>query len=266
MELSIYFLYTLNMNIALITGASSGIGREYVKQLADEKDIDEFWLVARRKERLEELQKYTAKKIVPLALDLSKEESYTVIQNELIEHNPSITYLICAAGLGKVGAIRDNNLNDVQNMLRINIESSVKITRIALDYMHKGSHILEIGSIVGFQPMPYFGIYGASKAFMQSYTKSLHEELLKSKIKVTLVCPYWVKDTEFISKAKVIGERYSHYPFATTKEKVVRKSLCANRKNRIVCTPDVVSTMDRIISKIIPNCLYIKLMNYVSKR
>lgn len=254
------------MNIALITGASSGIGQEYVKQLAKEKDIDEFWLIARRKERLEELQGCTAKKIVPLALDLSKEESYEVIQKELVARKPNITYLICAAGLGKVGAIRENHLSDIENMLQINIVSSVRITRMALDYMHEGSHILEIGSIAGFQPMPYFGIYGASKAFMQSYTKSLHEELLQSGIKVTLVCPYWVKDTEFISKAKVIGERYNHYPLATTKEKVVKKSLKANRKNKIVCTPDAVSTMDQVVSKIVPNSVYIKLMNYVSKK
>ncbi len=253
------------MNIALITGASSGIGQEYVKQLAKEKDIDEFWLIARRKERLEELQSCTAKKIVPLALDLSKEESYEVIQKELATRNPNITYLICAAGLGKVGAISENHLSDIENMLQINIVSSVRITRMALDYMHEGSHILEIGSIVGFQPMPYFGIYGASKAFMQSYTKSLHEELLQSGIKVTLVCPYWVKDTEFISKAKVIGERYNHYPLATTKEKVVRNSLKANRKNKIVCTPDAVSKIDQVVSKIVPNSIYIKLMNYVSK-
>ena len=265
LELSIYFLYTLVMNIALITGASSGIGKEFVKQLADKKEIDEFWLIARRKEKMLELQEYTSKKIVPLTLDLSVEESYKVIESRLVEYRPNITYLICAAGLGKVGAIKDNSYDDIRNMLRINIESSVKVTRLTLDYMHEGSHILEIGSIAGFQPMPYFGIYGASKAFIQSYTKSLHEELKHSGIKVTLVCPYWVKDTEFISKAKVKGERYSHYPLATTKSKVVKRAIHANEMNLIVCTPDAISFVDRFVSKVLPNCLYVKIMNFVSK-
>ncbi len=253
------------MNIALITGASSGIGKEFVKQLADKKEIDEFWLVARRKEKMLELQECTSKKIVPLALDLSLEESYKEIESLLMQHQPNITYLVCAAGLGKVGAIKDNSYDDIQNMLKINIESSVRMTRLALDYMHKGSHILEIGSIAGFQPMPYFGIYGASKAFIQSYTKSLHEELKHSGIKVTLVCPYWVKDTEFISKAKVKGERYSHYPLATTKSKVVKRALNASNMNLIVCTPDAISFVDRFVSKVLPNCLYVKIMNFVSK-
>ncbi len=252
------------MNIALITGASSGLGKEYVIQLADKDNIDEFWLIARRKEKLLELQQYTSKKIVPLCFDLSNEESYKEIENKLISECPSITYLICAAGLGKVGSIREMRIDDQQNMVRINVESLVKITKLALNYMDASSHILEIGSIAGFQPMPYFGVYGASKAFVQSYTKSLREEVNNRGIKVTLVCPYWIKDTEFISKAEIKGNQYTHYPFATTKEKVVMRSLRANNRNKIVCTPDIISFIDRIFSKVLPNCLYIKIMKFVS--
>ncbi len=252
------------MNIALITGASSGLGKEFVLQLASEKCIDEFWVIARRKEKLMELQKFTSKKIVPLVYDLSLDTSYEEISQKLKQEKPNITYLICAAGLGKVGPIKEMSINHQQNMLRLNVESVVKMTRMALDYMSSESHIIEIGSIVGFQPMPYFGVYGASKAFVQSYTKALHEEVKDRGIKVTLVCPYWVKDTEFISKAEIVDEYYTHYPFATTKKKVVSRSLRANDKNRIVCTPDIISFVDRIFSNIIPNCLYIKIMKFVS--
>lgn len=252
------------MNIALITGASSGVGKEYVMQLAREESIDEFWLIARRKEKLIELQQYTSKKIIPLCLDLSKEESYREIENKLSFVCPNITYLICAAGLGKVGSIKKMSIENQQNMIQINVESLVRITRLALNYMSSNSHILEIGSIAGFQPMPYFAVYGASKAFVQSYTKSLHEEVKDKGIKVTLVCPYWVKDTEFISKAEIHGNRYTHYPFATTRQKVVMRSLRANKRNKIVCTPDVVSFLDRIFSKVLPHYLYIKIMKFVS--
>lgn len=252
------------MNIALITGASSGLGKEYVLQLSQNENIDEFWLIARRKEKLLDLQKYTNKKIVPLPYDLSIDSSYEKVREQLNHVHPTITYLICAAGLGKVGAIKDVPIEEQKSMIRINVEASVKITRIALDYMSSYGHILEIGSIAGFQPMPYFGVYGASKAFIQSYTKSLHEEVKDKGIKVTLVCPYWVKDTEFISKADIQGDRYTHYPFATTRKRVVSKSLKANEKNRIVCTPDCISTLDRFFSKVIPHCLYIKIMKFVS--
>lgn len=252
------------MNIALITGASSGLGKEFVLQLSQNENIEEFWVIARRKEKLMELQNFTSKKIVPLSYDLSFDHSYEAINEKLIQENPNITYLICAAGLGKVGAIKEMSIENQQSMICINVESNVKITRMALDYMSSGSHIIEIGSIAGFQPMPYFGVYGASKAFIQSYTKSLHEELKEEGIKVTLVCPYWIKDTEFISKAEILDKYYTHYPFATTKKKVVLRSLRANDKNRIVCTPDIISFVDRIFSKALLHCLYIKIMKFVS--
>ena len=81
---------------------------------------------------------------------------------------------------------------------------------------------------------------------------------------MTLVCPYWIKDTEFISKAEILDKHYTHYPFATTKKKVVLRSLRANDKNRIVCTPDIISFVDRIFSKALLHCLYIKIMKFVS--
>ena len=253
------------MNVALITGASSGLGKEFVRELSTNKEIDEFWCIARRKERLEELQKYTSKKVIPLCLDLSKDESYKFLSTKLKEENPNITYLISCAGLGKVGETKEVSLENQMNMISINVEASVHVTKLALDYMHEGSHILEIGSIAGFQPMPYFNVYGASKAFIQSYTKSLHYELKREGIKVTLVCPYWIKDTEFISIAKTNKGRYSHYPLATTKEKVVKRALRANNMNLAVCTPDIVSTLDRVFSKCIPHALYTYIIGLFSK-
>lgn len=254
------------MNIAIITGASSGIGKEFVMQLAKNKDIEEFWLIARRKEKLQEVESMIDQSVTIFPLDLSNEESYTILKNALLEKKPTVKYLVSAAGLGKVDNIQDQDYDTQINMINVNIEASVKVTSLALPYLQKDSHVIEIGSIAGFQPMPHFAIYSATKVFLENYTKTLHYELKKQGIHVTVVCPYWVKDTEFISgafteKTKYYGNRF----LSTTKAKVVRRSLHASDMNLWVCTPDIVSFLDRIFAKILPHFIHIRIMDGISK-
>lgn len=251
------------MKTALITGASSGLGKEFVRQLADDPAIAQFWVIARRKERLLELQKFTSKPVIAIPLDLCDPHSFDILTEKLQAEKPDITVLVAAAGLGSIGKTEELSVAETNRMIDLNCRAAAAVTRLCLPYMHKGARILEIASIAAFQPMPGFNVYAASKAFLMSYTKALHHELLPRHIKVTCVCPYWVKDTEFIPKARITGNSFRHTPLASVSKSVVRLSLAASKANLWVCTPGIVTTAQRIVAKVIPHCIVVPFMDLI---
>lgn len=252
--------------IAVITGASSGLGEEYVHQLSGHPEIDEFWLIARNREKLNEIREKYGDKMRPVPLDLSREEDLQKYRQICQEENPRIHYLINCAGMGVIGLVKEQNTADTRRMVDLNCRALAEMTEISLPYMHKGDMILEISSIASFQPMPGFAAYGASKAFVSSYAKALHHELLTSGIHVTAVCPYWIKDTRFIPTAKKAGHKgYRHIVLASKSRSVVRISLRDAKLNLWVSTPGIVCTVDRIAAKIIPHCLMTPLMDLVRR-
>ena len=254
------------MKIAIITGASSGLGSEFLKQLADDASIEEFWVIARRKEMLEALQQFTVKKVRPVCLDLTLKESIIYLQDLLKQENPIVSVLVCAAGLGKVGATEEISMEDNDRMIDLNCRAAVDVTTACFPYLRRNSRIIEISSASAFSPMPGINVYAASKAFLQSYTKTLHHEMLPKGIHVTCVCPYWIKNTEFIKAAtKASRKYYRHFPLASVSQSVVRMSLQASKLNLWVCTPGIVCTADRFFAKFIPHFVYVPLMDLISR-
>ena len=189
------------MSIAIVTGASSGMGREFVYALDREKKYDEIWVIARRGGRLEELVKEVETKIVPIALDLTKEESFNVYRAMLASRMPDVKVLINCSGFGKFGTYKDIDPEVSCEMIDLNCKALVRMTEYTLPYMHEGAHILQLDSLSSFQPVPYIGTYGATKAFVLSYSRALNVELKPRKIKVMAICPGWVK-TEFFERSK----------------------------------------------------------------
>ena len=264
------------MKIALITGASSGLGREFVKQL-DEKNerrrkkgkgylIDQFWVVARREERLRDLQQETHIPVRCFPLDLANKESVFLIEKALVEEKPIIDVLVCAAGFAKIGPSKDIPLHQIRGMIDVNCRAAVDVTQIAIPYMEKGSRIIEICSTAGFQPLPCLAVYSASKSFLQVYTKTLHHELLMTGIHVTAVCPYWIKDTEFIGKAETTDNRgYGHYLFASKSKNVVKMALIDSQLNLWVSTPGPVCFVHRVFAKFVPHCIMTPLMELIKR-
>lgn len=253
------------MKTAVITGASSGLGKAYLKQLLKHKDIESYWIIARRESLLNEL-KQNDNRIKVIALDLEKEESIDTLKKLYEDNNPDIRYLINCAGMGKTGLVKDQKLKDTRTMVNLNCRALAEITEISLPYMHKGSCILEISSIASFQPMPGFAAYGASKAFVSSYAKALHHELLTSGIHVTAVCPYWIKDTGFIPNAKRDDNTsYRHILLASHADSVAKISLRDAKLNLWVSTPGIVTSIDRFGSWVIPHCIMVPIMDLVRK-
>ena len=188
------------MNIAIVTGASSGKGREFVRQLSDWVRVDEIWAIARRADALEELKYETAVPVRPVSLDLLKEESFETLQAMLETEKPTISLLVNAAGFGKFGAYHKVSLEDDCKMIDLNCKALVMMTRLAIPYMAPGSHILELDSLSAFQPVPYITTYGATKAFVLSYARAMNRELKGKGIRVMAMNPGWVK-TEFFNHA-----------------------------------------------------------------
>ena len=169
--------------------------------------------------------------------------------------------LVCAAGFCKMGNIAAVDPGDNLAMIDLNCWAAVGVTGLCLPYLTRGSRVLEICSTAAFQPMPGLGVYAATKAFLHSYAKTLHHELLPKGIHVTAVCPYWVKDTEFIPLAQEgKAGQFHHFPLASRSKSVVSLSLAASAVNLWVATPGIVCTLHRVAAKFIPHCLMVPLM------
>lgn len=188
------------MNIAVVTGASSGMGKEFVLQLPKYVTVDEIWVIARRKGALESLQAESPVAIRPIPLDLCDEESFFAFASLLQTHKPSIKLLVNAAGFGKFGDFDNIPLDEDLRMIDLNCKALVAMTRIALPYMESGSHILQLDSLSAFQPVPYITTYAATKSFVLSYSRALNRELKGRGIRVMAMNPGWVK-TEFFNHA-----------------------------------------------------------------
>ena len=156
------------MNIAIVTGASSGMGKEFVLQLSNYVQVDEIWAVARRKENLEALQAQVSVPVRPVCLDLLKEESFADMEQLLAAQKPNVKLLVNAAGFGKFGPYHKVSITDDCRMIDLNCKALLVMTRLVLPYMETGSHILQLDSLSAFQPVPYITTYGATKAFVLS--------------------------------------------------------------------------------------------------
>ena len=188
------------MKIAIVTGASSGMGREFVRQLSEYVQVDEIWAVARRREALEALKAETTVPMRPVVLDLLEKESFDKIRAMLEETRPEIALLVNAAGFGKFGAYHKTTVEDYCRMIDLNCKALLVMTRLCIPYMKPGSHILELDSLSAFQPVPYITTYGATKAFVLSYSRAMNRELKGKGIRVMAMNPGWVK-TEFFRHA-----------------------------------------------------------------
>ncbi|MCI1960254.1 MAG: SDR family NAD(P)-dependent oxidoreductase [Clostridia bacterium] len=243
------------MKISIVTGASSGLGREFVYLLDKHENLDEIWVIARRENRLKELQEQSNTKIRVLAYDLTEKESFAKLSELLKEEKPEVAFLINAAGFGKIGSYKDISLEDSGKMIDLNCRAAVAVTQIVIPYMPKKSHILEICSTSAFQPFQFLDIYAATKAFLYRYSRALRVELFPRHISVTAVCPYWIRDTEFISTAKRThnSSYIRNFPFSSKAKTIAVWAMSDAKLGLPVSTPGPVCILHRISAKFIPH-------------
>ncbi|MBR3437319.1 MAG: SDR family NAD(P)-dependent oxidoreductase [Lachnospiraceae bacterium] len=197
-------------NIAIITGASSGIGREFVKTLKDHMNVEEVWVIARSEDKLRALQEETPIPVRPVPLDLSDPAFIGKMESLLATEKPDVRLLINASGYGKFDAVEKLSMEDDLGMIDLNCRALAAMTKLALPYMHSGAKVIEIASVAAFQPIPYINVYGASKAFVLSFSRALNRELKKRGIHVMALCPFWTKTASLTvqcGKMKTLSSR-----------------------------------------------------------
>lgn len=241
------------LKIAVVTGASSGLGRAYARQLDRMTSLDEMWLIARRAERLQELAGELECKCRVLPMDLKRRESVEALEAMLAEERPEVAVLISAAGFGKFGRAQDLTAQETEDMITLNCRAAVDVTRVCLPWLERGSRVLEVASCAAFQPLPGMNLYAATKAFLLRYTQALRWELRERGVKVTAICPFWIK-TEFMAVARDTAnpDAVAHTPFAMRPEAVAAWSLTMNSLGRGVVTCGPIPTVMRLGSKLLP--------------
>lgn len=242
------------MNIAIISGASSGIGYEITK-LLDKEELDELWLIALSEDELKEASKILIKPVRLFALDLSKNNALDGLCEQLNEIKPNIKYLVCSAGVGFNGNLADLTPSQISKTVDINVRALTSLTYFALPYIENGGKIIEIASGSGFMPQPGFSVYAASKAYVISLSRAIRQELKGRKISVTAVCPGPVQ-TPFFSGLENVKD-YKR-KFAITPERVAFHAIKCAKKRKAISTPTFSMKMVRLASKIFPTSLMMK--------
>ena len=254
------------MRIAIVTGASSGLGRAYARQLDRIMKLDEIWLIARREERLQALAGELGCKGRVLAMDLKRRESTEVLEAMLAEEKPELAALVCAAGFGKFGRGEDMTAQETEDMVALNCRAAVEVTRVCLPYLERGGRVLEIASCAAFQPLPGMNLYAATKAFLLRYTQALRWELKGRGVKVTAVCPFWIR-TEFMDVARDTANPNAvrHTPFAMRPEAVAAWSLTMNGLDVGTVTCGPIPFVMEVGSKVLPACVPMALWDKLRK-
>jgi hypothetical protein len=244
------------MRIAVVTGASSGIGKEFAKQI-DDFGFDEIWAIALDQEGLEQLKTEMKTKIKSFALDLTKEESFEIYKNELKNTDAVVEMLINCSGFGKFGSYEQIPLEQSCNMIELNCKGTLRMTELTIPYIREGGRIIQIASISAFAPVPYVNVYAATKAFIKSYSVSLGVELKPRKISVTCVCPFWTK-TQFFNRAKQTGnDVITYYMTMYDPKKVVKKAIRNALHRKRFSLYGIVTNFMALLVKLVPTSWFL---------
>lgn len=238
----------MEKRVAIITGASGGIGREFLKQMLQEK-VDEIWAVARNPEKLGKLKTDFGDKIVPISKDLSQKTELLSFGETLATQKPVVVYLVNNAGVAKMGSYQDFSVEEVDKTISINCSALAVLCALCIPYMRKGSRILNISSESAFQPLPYLNLYAATKAFERSYSRALNIELRGTGITSTAVCPGWV-DTELLMK-EINGVRI-RFPGIVSPERVARTALRDAKRGRDMSVCSLYAKYLHVLAKLLP--------------
>lgn len=236
------------MRIAIISGASSGIGKATAREL-DSLLLDEIWLLGRNEEHLCALAQELTTPARTFALDLTDTNAIKEIENTLADGAWAVEYLVLSAGVGYNGNFDSISCENAKNMINTNCTALTTLTSIVLPYISSGGHIINIASSAGFLPQPGFAVYAATKAYVISFSRALRQELKARKIKVTAVCPGPV-DTAFFAGLENVKEYKKKYLISP--ERVARGAIKASHKNKAVYTPTFSMKLIHLMAKILP--------------
>lgn len=239
-------------NIAVITGASSGIGNEFLKLLLKEQGLDELWAIGRNEERLKEAKDADKGRVRIFAMDLTEQKNLDILEALIVSENVNVRWLVNCAGFAKFCDYGGIDRETSVNMIDLNIGVLVAMGLICLPYMEKGGHIVNMASQAAFQPLPYQNIYSSTKAFVRNYTRALNVELKSKGIVATAVCPGWIQ-TRLIERAIVKGEKGTRvFPHIVYPDVVAKKAVKDAKKAKDISVYGLYTKMSHLVAKILP--------------
>ena len=248
------------MRIAVISGATSGMGRDFARALAGE-GLDRLWLIGRREDRLASL----AKELAPLpcrlfSCDLTEENAFEEMRVALALEPVEIVWLVTAAGCGAIGKFEEGDAEAYADAIDLNCRALTLLISLCLPYMGKGARILTLASAAAYLPQPGFAVYAATTAYVLHFSRALARELRTRGITVTAVCPGPVR-TEFFARAEAGGKKMpkGKEKYMQESETVVRRALKAAKKGRTVVTPSLSMKFARLGAKLLPHSLLIRI-------
>ena len=242
----------MGKRIAVVTGASTGFGRELARLLVREPDVEELWAIARSREKLEKLREELGEKIRPMPLDLSVKENILGLEPLLREEKPDIRYLVNNAGFAKLCSYGDLSVEESVNMIDLNCSGVVAMGLVCLPYMKAGSRMLNVASQASFQPLPYQNIYSSTKAFVRNYSRALDVELRDRGITVTAVCPGWMA-TDLFDRALIGAKKAtSRFVGMAAPDKVAAKALRDAKQGKDISVYSFYVKFCHLAAKLLP--------------
>jgi short-subunit dehydrogenase len=250
------------MKIAVVTGASAGMGRDFATRFTVSEHFDEMWVIARREDKLislsdELMELDEAMTVRTLPLDLTDPASFDEYAALLESVKPEISVLVNASGFGRFAHSLEVPLDVSLRMVDLNVKALTSLCVLSIPYMKRGSRIVNMGSLSSFQPVPYINVYGATKAYVLSYSRALNVELMPYGIRVMTVCPGWVK-TEFFDHAVTDNGAVTYYNKLWTSEEVVVKALKDLKKGKDVSILGASVRFQVLLTKLLPHRLVMK--------
>jgi uncharacterized protein len=239
---------------AAVTGASTGIGRAFSERLAQEGwDV---CVVARSTRRLEALAKRLRSEhethVQVVTADLTDPVALRALERRLAR-DARLDLLVNDAGMGDFGAFESRDPDVADTEIRLNVLAVVRLTHAALRGMLRRGRgaIINVSSTAAFQPFPYAAVYGATKAFLNSFTEALHEELRGSGVRAQSLCP-GLTHTEIFTKA---GADVSGLPsfLWMNPEDVVAESLSALERGTVLCVPGFSNRALTSLTRLVPH-------------
>ena len=247
--------------VAIVTGATGGLGMEFINSINSWNDIDEIWAIGRNIDKLNTLSSLYSK-VRTICADLL-DNGMELISDRLNKEHPDVRLLINNAGIGYLGLYEDMDSQKVQNFCNLNCTIPSMLITLVLPYMREGSGILNISSASSFQPNPYLAIYSASKVYLKNLSRALYVELKPKHINVTSVCPGWI-DTEMLPKENN-GKKIKYTGIISAK-KVVSKALKDNLKGKDMSTPGLFSKYFRFYSKVTPTRIVMSQWKHIIRK
>ena len=247
----------MNRPTALVTGASVGIGSAFARRLAERGH--ELVLVARDRQRLEalakelEAERETSVEVLPADLTIGAE--LATVETRCADTGRPVDVLVNNAGFGSFGRFHELDIETETREVELNVLALVRLTHVAARAMvARGTGgILNVSSLAGFQPGPFNAVYAASKAFVTSFTESVHEELKGTGVRVTALCPGFTR-TEFQERANAPAHRVPSFLWQTADD-VASAGLKGLDKNHALVVSGGMNRVGAVLSSVTPHAI-----------